>query len=307
MTEALTVLSKIGVVLLLVGAGWLLRRRGILDAQSTGALSRLVVDAAFPALVLIQLPRTVDMETLGAAWPVPVWALVLLAMGWGIGRAIGRDRTSAFLIGLPNWIFLPLLIAEGLYGDVGIRTVLLFNVGAQLALWTLGVSTLTGRSDPGALLRNPGLLASALGLVVAITAPELVREPVAGLSVLVEALDLFGQITVPLSLCVTGAQLAELPPASDLRLPDLGRVLAARLVLVPLVALGLLLLAEAAGWTPTPAVRSMLVITASMPVAISGSVFAQRFAGDVPLAARAVLASTLLSLVTVPLLVWLAP
>ncbi len=132
------------------------------------------------------------------------------------------------------------------------------------------------------------------------------RAPPPGLSVLVEALTLFGDITVPLSLCVTGAQLAELLAAGDLRLPQLARVTAGRLLVVPALALALLLAVEAVGAHLDAQTRTVLLIIVAMPVAISGSIFAQRFDGDVPLAARAVLLSTLLSLVTVPALLWIA-
>ena len=37
-----------------------------------------------------------------------------------------------FLSALPNWVFLPLPIAVGLYGSEGVRFVLLYNLGAQI-------------------------------------------------------------------------------------------------------------------------------------------------------------------------------
>ncbi len=302
-----TVLSKIAVVLLVFLGGWVARRRGLLDASSVAACSRLVVDVAFPALVLVELPRTVTPAVLEAAWPIPLTGLLVVGGGMLLGRALTRDGTSAFLVGLPNWIFLPLLIADGLYGSAGVRVVLLFNVGAQVSLWTLGVRTLGG---PGSLkgLLNPGLAATGAGLALALWVPE-VRDwarggggggvGLAGRTG-AEALAVVGQICVPLSLFVTGAQLAEQGWAGGAR--GLPRVLLGRLVVVPALVVGALWLARGAF---TPEARAVLTIIAAMPVAISGSLFSQRFGGDAGLAARAVLVSTVLALGTVPGLLWL--
>ncbi len=308
------VFAKIGVVLALFGGGWLLRRRGLVEGTAVASLSRIVVDVAFPALVLVQIPRTVDAATLQLAWPLPVAGFTLIGGGMVIGRLLARSPTGAFLIGLPNWIFLPLLIAQGLYGAEGVRAVLLFNAGAQPALWTAGVVTLGGRANLLSLLRNPGLVATAIGLVVALGLPDLAAYArgggasgwvgLAGRSV-VEALDLVGTVTIPLSLLVTGAQLAEQTGGGDAG--ELLRVLAGRMVLVPLATWGLLQAAASIGAPLPHQTRVVLLIIAAMPVALSGSLFAQRFGGDTPLAARAVLVSTLLSLASVPALVaWVA-
>lgn len=305
----LVVLQKILVVLAVVAGGWAARRAGVLDDRGTASASRLVVDVAFPALVLVQLPRTVDPSIMATAWPVPLAGLALVAGGTLIGRLLSRDPTRAFLVGLPNWIFLPLLIAEALYGPAGVRTVLLINVGAQLALWTVAVATLSGRASLRGLL-NPGLVATGLGLAVALGLPG-VAEVIAGQGPqrwwtpgaggIVDALALVGDLAVPLSLFTTGAQLAEAGAGSvDWR--GLGTVLLGRLVLVPALATVALL---TLGTNLDADVRTVLLVTAAMPVAISGSLFAQRFGGDTVLAARAVLASTLLSLLTVPGLLWL--
>jgi predicted permease len=301
------VLEKIVVVLLVAAAGYLARHRGLLDAGTTRGISRVVVDVAFPALVLSQLPRTVDAASLATAWPAPLAGLVLVAGGCLLGRLLTRTPTGAFLVGLPNWIFLPLLIAEALYGPAGVRTVLLVDAGAQVALWTVGVATLSG----GVMLRglvNPGLGATGLGLVLALALP--VSSWPLPLAVVGQALGLLGQLAVPLSLFAMGAQLFDAggaPSGSQERgepvdRGELVRVLVGRLVVVPALAVGALSLW---GGALAAEVRTVLVVTAAMPVAISGSMFAQRFGGQVGLAARAVVLSTLLAALTVPTLLWL--
>ena len=77
-----------------------------------------------------------------------------------------QRNTFVFLVAIPNWVFLPLPIAQALYGDTGVRTVLLCNAGAQLVLWSFGVWILHGSIRQAAknLLTNIGLWATALGI-----------------------------------------------------------------------------------------------------------------------------------------------
>jgi predicted permease len=94
-----------------------------------------------------------------------------------VKRRRERHRGSiAFTVGTPNWLFIPLPIAIALYGDEGETTVLLFNVGALLVFWSVGVWAVRGgkldMATARKLLLNPGLLATILGIAVALVLPD---------------------------------------------------------------------------------------------------------------------------------------
>jgi len=140
------VFLKIAAMFLVIVGGWLARRRGFLAADFTATLSRLVVDVAFPALVFTQLLRTVDGTVLRQEWFAPLLCGLLVVVAYFVGRLLapmfsgGTQRnTFIFLVSISNWVFLPLPIAQALYGDTGVRTVLLCNIGGQIVLWSFGV------------------------------------------------------------------------------------------------------------------------------------------------------------------------
>ena len=117
----------------------------------------------------------------------------------------------------------------------------------------------------------------------------------------VGALRMVGDLTIPLSLLVTGAQLGELAKTEKLDLRSLIGVILGRLVVAPALVLVLLkLVAGALGATLTPAEFITTGVIVSMPVAISCSMFVERFGGDRGLGATGIFYTTLLSLVTVP-------
>ncbi len=320
MADALVVLNKIAVMFLVLLAGWLLCRRGLLAAPFQTALGRLVVDGTFPALVFTQMLATVSRDSLQASLWIPMLGLLTMALAGGLGllasrglRNAAQRPTFAFVAAMPNWVYLPLPIAQGLFGAEGVRTILLFNLGAQMFLWTGGVALIRGklaREDLRQLAMNPGLLATIAGIAVALLVPGATAWGTAAgdhgagwaAGIVVQALTLVGSLTIPLSLLVTGAQLAGLTWDDPGHRGAVTGVVLLRLLVMPAVTVLLLHLAVLAGLPLTDIARHTIHLIVAMPVAISCGMFAERFGGDARLSAATVLASTLLSLLTVPAL-----
>jgi predicted permease len=313
------VFLKIAAMFLVIVGGWLARRRGFLAADFTATLSRLVVDVAFPALVFTQILRTVDAAALREGWIGPVLCILLILVAYFAGLLLApvfsgkaQRNTFVFLVAIPNWVFLPLPIAQALYGDAGVRTVLLCNAGAQLVLWSFGVWILHGSIRQAArnLLTNIGLWATAVGIGMALLFPaarDLETISPTALSpgmmlpgAVVQALAMVGSLTIPLSLLAIGAQLGELTIAVH-RFPRvLWGVLLGRLLIAPLATLAMGFALMKMGLVIPEETRMILYLIAVMPVAISCSVLAERFHGDVTLAAEGIFYSTFFSLLTVP-------
>ncbi|MCS6771679.1 MAG: AEC family transporter [Kiritimatiellae bacterium] len=304
-----------GILVGIIAAGWWSRRRLIVGDESTRLLSRFCTDICFPALTFTQMlriigewPATLQATLIGLG--VFLLALSIGAAGW-LTRGLPADarRTAWLSAAIPNWIFLPLPIAGLLHGPDGVATVLLVNVSAQILLWTVGVAILRGfrktASSGVAAIANPGLVATVLGVAVAAGIPESrgwFDQPGPAGSAL-RLLAAFGGLTIPLSMWVTGAQLGAI--AAPWRMdPPLRRVLWARLVLIPAITTAAL--ATASAFHPlSTAVFQTSVLIAAMPTAISCGVLVERYGGDRDLAGRAIFASTLLGLASVPLLLGL--
>ena len=320
MADAWVVLNKIAVMFLVMLTGWLLCRRGLLTANIQTALGKFVVDGTFPALVFTQLLGSVNRSVLCSSLWIPVLGFAGVALAAGVGLLAARmlrepsvRPTFAYVVGMPNWIYLPLPIVQGLFGAEGVQAILLFNVGGQLFLWTGGVAMLRGkfeRNDLVQLAVNPGLLATVGGVVVALLAPGANAWGTAAADhgaawfagVVIQALTMIGSLTIPLSLLVAGAQLSGLAWDDPGHRGQLGGVVVLRLLVAPAVTILLLHALVLAGLPLTLVARHTIYLIVAMPVAISCSMFAERFGGDVRLSASSIFASTLLSLVTVPVL-----
>ena len=309
----LVVLQKTSAMFLVMVAGWLAARNGLWKPEASKTLSRFLVDLVAPCYVIVQFLRTVDGASLRHSWYVPVLGFLVIAVGKAVGLAAApsvrepvRRRTFVFLVAQTNWIYLPLPIAEGLFGAEGVRAVLLMNVGCTAAFWTISVATL----NPGQTLReslrhiftNMGILATVAGLLLAVYVPTL-RNGAPGLPFVkpvLDAADFLGALMIPLSLLVIGAQLGERSFA-ELR-PERGLwgVLSLRLAAAPVVALLLTRLMTLCGIAIPDVPRLTFLLVAAMPPAISCTLFTERYGGDSLLSSKAVFFGTLVSLATVP-------
>jgi predicted permease len=170
-----------------------------------------------------------------------------------------------------------------------------FNLGVDVAMWTLGVALLPGgggRQNLRAILLNPPVLAvvAALGLN-ALGAGAWFPQALGG------ALHMLGLCAVPVGLLVTGAVLADHMTPGILRsgwgATGLG-------ILMRLGCLPVLILL-AAMWIPfDPALKKVLVVQSAMPAAVFPIVLAKLHGGDMGVALRVVLGTSVVGLASIP-------
>jgi predicted permease len=256
----------------------------------TGPVTRVTFDVLVPALAFEKLVR-LDLPA-GAVGGVAIGAGVAILGSLALGvltLRLLRIRRPALLlpIALMNYVNIPFPVLNSAWGEEALALGVAFYAVATLLAFTLGVGLAAGRFEPGFLLRTPALLAVAVAVlvrVVGLRIPDLVLEPIAWL----------GSACIPLVLLVTGAELARI------RFHDLGLSLLASVLRIGF-GLGIgLAYAAVTGLSGLP--RSVFVFDAAMPSAMMCALFARRYDRDAPLVASVVLVSTLIGLVTMPLL-----
>ncbi len=306
--SVLSTFAVLAVTMALIGVGHLLARHRVLTTARNHTLAALLTDAAFPLLCLSRI-GAMSGPLLRARVAIPLLMGGVLVLGALVGEVGARllglgseaRRSVRFCVAMPNWIFLPLPIVLWRYGAPGAQVVLLGNVGAQFFLWTVGVLLLAGRSAENplrVLARNMGLWGTAAGIGLALSGLTYPSGDV--FRVLRWCVDRFGESAVWLTPVTVGAQLF----GSTVTTVDraVASVLASRLVVMPLVVAALLALVAALGLGGLdPLTREIVLLISAMPVAFSAGALALRFGADATLAARGVFLSTVLSLVSVPL------
>ena len=187
-----------------------------------------------------------------------------------------------------------LLGPEGaFYGAVYVTV---FNI----MCWTYGLKVMCGHLrdlNKRILFVNPGTVGLAIGLPLFLTSttlPQTIGEPVRYLA----------ELNTPLAMIIIGYYLAGARFSAYFRSPSALLASVLRLLVVPLIVLAVLILLRNCGLDPVMAVA--LTASASAPVAAMNSMFAAKYAKDVDLSVALVSVTTLVSVITMPLIVGIA-
>lgn len=172
----------------------------------------------------------------------------------------------------------------------------------NIYIWSHGVMLLRrdGKVRWKEILLSPGVLGASLGVLLYLLQ---IRLP----GLLLDTLGFLLGMNTPLPMVITGVLIADLAVGETLRDLRLYFTAFVRLAVLPLVMLGLMLLAGVPGWFDgAPTVVLAMVISVSCPVAISTVMMPTRFGGDAQYGAKLVALSTLLSIFTIPAVASLA-
>ena len=287
-----------GMLLLLLLLGYVLTRIGVIPPEGKKLLSALTVNVTLPASILHAFQMEFDAEIARSCVAITLVGLCIQLGGVVLAQLLYRrapaDRRPVLQYGtlVSNAGILGTVIAEGIFGSLGVLYASVYVIPQRIIMWTLGVSYFEGTSDKKAALRrvamNPCVLAVAAGLVIMLA--QLHLPAVVSLTIK----NLAGGNTM-CAMMLVGTVLAQ----TDLKTIAEGQVLrycVVRLLLMP----GLTLLAcRLAGVDGL--VTSVAVVLSGTPAPTTVSALATRYGVGEQLAAKCVVASTLLSLATIPL------
>ena len=269
-----------------VGFGWIKFRQPF-DSETVTSLSINVgvPTLAFAALVNLE----VDIAAFGE---MAVAALVAIGCFFALGGFLLRALRLSLADYLPALAFpnlgnmgLPLCLFA--FGDVGLTYGIAWYLVAAIIQLTFGVWIASGARSPRLLVRTPVIWAVALALPFMALGT---RPP----DWIMNAVELFAGFTIPLMLFNLGVTLAKL------RIAGFGRGLGLSLVRLGMgfgvgVAVAELFGFEGVAW-------GVMILQATMPVAVINFALADRY-GRAPMEiASMVLISTVISYATLPAL-----
>ncbi|HEY52931.1 MAG TPA: AEC family transporter [Caldilineae bacterium] len=293
-------LQVLAPIALMVAAGFLLRKRLVVDVRS---ISRIVFYTLAPCLVYTSI-LTLDFD-LDTAWRSLAFAglhmatmgvlAFLLARRWRYGSGLG----SAFIlcaILLNNGNYgLPLnLFAFGPEGFGYALILFMFNslVGSTISIYLLARGHDGGRLALQRTLATPIIWAMALGFLSRFSG-------VAPTGSLFDMIELAGRSAIPVFLIVLGMALAQVNFRTNLR--SVSRLTTLRMLGGPAFAI---LLARLVGLTGVA--YSAAIMQGSMPTAVNAIVLSNEFETTPDFVAGSVFATTIASIITLPaLLLWL--
>ena len=295
----LILLRQIAIMALLMAVGIYLSRKGFLSPQGTKDLGAILLRIIIPCVIVKSYITTYSRERLLELALSAGLALVAFILAMGIAYLVygKRRRIENFAAAFCNAGFIGIPLAQAVIGDKGV-----FYMAASVALlnlfqWTYGVYIMTDRKDSiraKTIVKNPVVIAIVVGIALFLS-----RLPVPG--ILTSTLGYIAGMNTPVAMILMGTYMAKLPWRKLLDKRAYGCVLL-RLVVIPAVVLAVF-------WAlpiTNQNVALAAYLAAATPVGANICVFAQQYDCDYEFSVVTVCLSTVLSIVTVPLMVSLA-
>lgn len=274
------------------------------DRSMAGFTSNVLLPAFFFHRIMTDSKLSNDL----AAWIPSLYGAILTASGflvsaiivWSVGRWFdiqddAEKRTFTLCSGIANYGYIPIPLAEAFYPGC-IVTLLVHNVGVDVALWSIGLYMISGlglQKSWRRIVFSPPLVSVVIALVIRqLNAQPLIPKPFLHMT------EQLGRCSIPMGLVLSGAIILDY--AGKIRFAEsLKPFLLA--VLVRMILLPILFLMVAKWCTASRELQEVLLLQAAMPAATFPIVMTRLYNQSIETALTVVVGTSILGIITIPI------
>lgn len=295
-------LQQMIIMFLLMSVGFVGSKIGMITEETSKRLSAIVVNIANPAMILvsgISDERMEGRELLSLTVVILAIYAVLLLLAYLLPVLLRVDPKSRgvyqAMTVFSNIGFMGYPIIAALYGSSAVLYGALYSIPFNILIYTFGVSALRKKENGAEKKKlslkevlNIGVITSIISLILYLWQ---IRVP----GFLTDTLSYLGNLTAPLSMMVIGASMTSISLRelfTDVRLLLFSLI---KLLLIPV--LGMLLIRQV---VTNGVICGVFMIMLATPVGSMTAMLAQEYDGDYETASRGVTLTTLLSVITMP-------
>ena len=309
MDNFLIVAQQVAVLFVLMGFGAAMRRAGFFKDGAIDGIVNVLILVVTPCLIIDVFQRPFDpsmLKGLGIAFAIAVLAhaAVILIARCAVRHADENvERPLRLAAVFSNAGFMGIPLEQAVLGNEGVFYGIVYVVVFNLFIWSWGLRTMCaagsrarGMGNRVKMIVNPGTVGLALGAPLffcSVKLPGVIGVPVHHMA----------NLNTPLAMIVIGYCLAGAHFGKVLRMGSVYVATVIRLVLYPLLVIAALYPLRA---SLDRNLMLAMVIAASAPVAAMVSMFATKYRRDVDVSVAVVSGSTLLSVLTMPVIIALA-
>ena len=280
--------------------GYFLFRKKLIGISGSADIGRMLLHIVMPAAILKAYMTSYTPERLIGLVLSFLAALLALLLAIFISRIFFKKEQAIERFGaaFSNAGFIGIPLVQMTLGEEAVFYISSFVALLNILQWTYGVFILTGDRNTFSFqkLRTNPVILSFLGGLLLFFLP--VRLP----DLLTGMIGSLAAMNGPLAMIVLGTYLAQVSPGSLFKERLAYRSSFVRLILIPVLTIILL------GFFPAEyhTLKLAVLIAASVPIGSNVAIFAQLYGQDYTRAVKEVCLSTLLCMITLPLITGLA-
>lgn len=307
--------------------GYICKKRNIIDDSMGRGMNKFIISIAYPCLILdrmgnLEMPEGIFKNFLITAVASAILFLVIGVCAYIYCNVRGYNKEDApvveFAIFAPNNGFIGFPVAYTFFGDLGLLYMIACNLSLNFIFFTYGIKLMKRGREPYkksffkktaemlGLLINPKISAAFVGLLLCnmdIQIPHMINT----------YLSYIGGIASPMAMIFIGSTLANCRLRDTLRNnyvieASVGKLLAAPAISVFFVCImaGFCEMVLPQGLVHLdPLVKAVLVLGNAISVATTVPMFSEMYGRNKELASQILFMTTVASMVTIPITVWL--
>ena len=291
-------------LIIIVIAGFISHKRGIINEEFERKLSGFVIKVTCPALLISstmgdKMPDREHIPMLLLVSLLTYVILIPLAYIQPVLMRVKRDLRGmySFMLTYSNVGFIGYPVVASIFGSDAVFYACILNVFNTITVFIWGVMFISGENLKDGfrfrLFVSPAMIATYISVIIVILnlhTPKAIAMP----------LSILGNMTVPSSLIVIGAALAEIPTRKMVGTPHIFMMCFLKLLVLPLLVYYAMIMIGI-----DTRISSINMILIAMPVASFGTMFCMQMGKDETTMSQGTLWTTLLSVVSIPLLAML--
>lgn len=300
---AVKLAEQVCIIFILLGIGIFLRKKGVVTYDAARMFSNFVLTLVSPALLVQVFQRDLEAQLLGVMGLSFLLAVLFHIVAAVVSRLIyppgadDRRLIRRMLSVCSNCGYMGIPLMTTIMGEVGMLYAAVYITVFTVYLWTHGIMILrrNRRISLREIFTAPGTIGAIIGLSLFFLQ---IRLPEIGM----QTLGYLTAMNTPLPTIITGVFIADISLRDFLRDRKIYGACAVRLLVLPLLFLGLLAALRVSHWFDgayTVALAAM--ISCCCPGALTTILMPARFGMDTEYASGLVAVSTLLSILTIPI------
>lgn len=295
------------ILFILMFIGYVLGKRGVISHSSINDLTSLLLDVSIPATIIVSMIRPYSPELMKGTFRVllimAVYHLSMVGIAYLITKIIRVDKkkAGAWIFGMVfsnnGFIGYPLMYA--IYGKDGLFIMAMGNIIQNILIFSIGIKMITMNYETDEKINIKSILftrqnaAIAVGMILFIGQIHIPNA-------VVSLLTYLSNLTAPLSMIVVGLSLSRYNAKNMFTDREAYRLTIFRMVIIPAAIIVIFKFMNISANSDLP--YAIMFFTAALPSPALLSIMAEKYRTSAEFSSRCVFLTTLLSVVTVPIL-----
>ena len=301
----ITLVKTMVVLFAIMIIGYIINKKGILNKEANQVLSALIVKVTGPSLVFISACGRSSDGDKGQIIKIFLTGITLYSFLILFSKIIVvllkpdiKDKAVYELMMIfMNTAFIGYPVLRALFGDYAIFASSVLNIPFNILLYSYGIYVIEkeGQVKRGINIKdfiNPGIIAALMSLFIfllEINVPEIIQRVV----------SMVGEITIPLSMILIGSSLALIPLKNALNNIGIYIMSFIKLIIMPIITFFIARL-----FIKDVFLIGLLTVNTALPAGSMIVMLTTEYKGNVKSASIGVFITTVLSVITIPMIVY---